>query len=51
MTGDQLMGILLGGLVACLVLAVVQDEVVAHTTADETLLHTGYGIHGTVDIQ
>ena len=40
MTGDELAGILHGGLVACLVLAAMQDEVVANPAADETFLDT-----------
>ena len=51
MTGNQFMGILSGGLVACLVLAMVKDEVIAHATADETLLHPGDGIDGTIDVE
>ena len=49
--GDQLAGIFLCRLVHLLVLALVQEQVVAHTTTDEALLDTRQGIYGMIDLQ
>lgn len=51
MFGDEFAGILHGSLVAFFVFAMMQNEVVAHTAADETLLDAGNSIDATVDIQ
>ena len=51
MFADQLAGILPCCLITLLILAVVQQKVVAHTAADETLLYLRQGIHSMVNIQ
>ena len=51
MAGDELSGVFPGCSVGSLVLALVQQQVVAHTTADEALLNAGKGIDGMVDIE
>ena len=48
--GDELAGVFLGGTVGGLVLAVVEQEVVAHAAADEAFLDAGQGIDGAVDV-
>ena len=47
---DEFFGIGLGGLVHPSVVTAVEQQVVAHAAADETLLHPGDGIDGTVEV-
>ena len=49
--GNQFAGILPGHLVEFLVLVLVQNQIVAHATADETLLDAWQGIDCSVDLQ
>ena len=51
MTADEFAGVLGGGLVAMLVGASVQEQVVAHATADETLLDLRQGINGLIHLE
>ena len=51
MAGDELSGILSGGFVGLLVLALIEQKIVAHTTADETLFHTRQRIDSMVDVE
>ena len=51
MAGDEFSGVFLGGTVGCLILAAIQQEVVAHTTADEAALDARQGIDGMVDVE
>ena len=48
---DQLAGVLLCGAVGGLVLAAVQQQVVAYAAADEALLDAGQGVDGAVDVE
>ena len=49
--GNQFAGIFPCCLVYLLVLALVQEQVVAHTTTDEALLDAWQGIYGMVNLQ
>ena len=51
MAGDELSGILSGGFVGLLVLTLIEQEVIAHTAADEALLHAGQCVDGMVDVK
>ena len=51
MLGNEFTGVFLGSLVDDWVLAFVKQQVVAHTTADETLLDTWKGIDCMIDIE
>ena len=51
MATDELTGIIAGSLVRLLVARAVQQQVVAHTAADEALLDTGQGIDRMVDVE
>ena len=51
MLGNEFAGVLTGCGIDLLVLALVQQQVVAHTTADKTLLDAGQSIHGMIDVE
>ena len=51
MLGYQLTGVLACRLIELLVLALVQEQVIAHTTSYKALLDTRQSIHGMVDVQ
>ena len=51
MMRDEFAGILHGGVIGGFVLAVMQDEVVAHTTADKAFLDTRQRIDGAIDVE
>lgn len=51
MTGNQFAGIFLCRSVGGIVFALIQQQVVAHTTADKAFLDARQCIHGTVDFQ
>lgn len=51
MAGDEFAGIIHSSPIGGFVLTVMQDEVVAHTAADETLLDTGQRIDSTIDVE
>ena len=48
---DEFPGIVHGGTVGLFILAVMQDEVVTHPTANETLLDAGQCVDGAVDVE
>ena len=48
---NQFACVLHSGLVRLLVLATIQEQVVAHTTANETLFDAWQGIDGTINLQ
>ena len=48
---DELAGVGPGGLVDLLVGAAVEQQVVAHAAANETLLDAGQGVNGVVDVE
>ena len=49
--GDEFAGVFAGALVHLRILALMEQEVVAHSAADERLLDTGQGIDGVVDVE
>ena len=49
--GDEFAGVFAGALVHLRILALMEQEVVAHTASDERLLDTGQGIDGVVDVE
>ena len=49
--GDEFARILAGTLVHLRILALVEQQVVAHTTSDERLLDARQGVHGVVDVE
>lgn len=51
MVGDELAGIQSGGRVGLLVLTLIEQEVVTHTTADEALLHARQRVDGMIDVE
>ena len=51
MAGDEFAGVVLGGAVGGLVLAVVEHKVVAHAGAYEALLDAGQGVDGMVEVE
>ena len=51
MAADEFTGVLLGSAVGGFVLAPVEQQVVAHTAADEALLDTCQGIDGMIDVE
>ena len=48
---NQFAGVVHSSLVRLLVLAAMQEQVVAHTTANETLLNAWQGVDGTIDLK
>ena len=50
-SADELARVLLGGSVGGLVLAVIEQQVVAYAAADEALLDAGQGVDGVIDIE
>ena len=50
MAGDEFTSIFLSGTVGMFVLAVIEQQVVAHAAADETFFHFGQGIDSPVDV-
>ena len=48
---DEFTGVLHSGLVGLFVLAAIQQQVVAHTTANETLLDAWQRVDGTIDFK
>lgn len=51
MAGNELAGIFLRTFVSVRVLALVQQQVIAYTAADERLLDAGQGIYGMIDVK
>ena len=49
--GDEFAGVFAGALVHLRILALMEQEVVAHSAADERLLDTGQGVDGVVDVE
>ena len=51
MAGNELAGIFLRTFVSVRVLALVQQQVIAYTAANEGLLDAGQGIYGMIDVE
>ena len=51
MAGNQFAGVLLGCPVGLLVATAVEQQVVAHSAADEAFLYLGQGIDGVIDVE
>ena len=51
MAGDELAGIFLRTFVGVRVFALVQQQVIAYTTADERLLDAGQGIYSMINVE
>ena len=51
MLGNEFAGIFLRAAVDGRILALVKQEIVAHTAADETLLDARYGIYSMIDVE
>ena len=51
MAGNEFAGIFLRTFVSVRVLALVQQQVIAYTAANEGLLEAGQGIYGMIDVE